>query len=610
MIHIPSLFRHVKQAVNFCSVKIPNVVYKFTSKIGPKIFNFKETVNSYVSSNPIDEQYPCSCGDMPSHFIDSSSGHVVTGNLEIINDSALRDLLLKGPGYREPVTINFSKVLVSLKEDIKHFVELWSNKEKVAQECFDEWIVGVMELAEKRVDHLRSKYKVVPYRSVFSRAASSKCLEDLKEKYVLVPVDKASKNISVICKRYYMKVLIDEVTKNPQTYDVCNQVPSNISSQQLEHLKSINNMSHDPSIVSLPYTYWIPKFHKPILKPRFIVSYANCSIKPLSSTLSRALTEVQNQIEKYSNMLTKCNGLNEYWVIKNSLSILERLRYLNNKRSGRNITTYDFTTLYTMLPHSEIVESMNSVIDLSFKSAKCSYIAVYSRSASFVNTPRSSTLVYDAELLKSSVKYLLDNSYFSLGDLCIRQTVGIPIGVDCAPAIANLTLYRYESKHVKSLSKSNYWRALKFRGCFRLMDDITCVNLGNVFDEDVIKIYPASLQLNKENIGDRVADVLDLHIELNPNTKLYDYKLFDKRDKFKFKIVNYPDLSGNISTTCAYGVYTSELLRYSKLSSNFSDFNFRSSLLKNKLSNQSYDMAKLNKLYHKLMPRIMENLNS
>ena len=103
--------------------------------------------------------------------------------------------------------------------------------------------------------------------------------------------------------------------------------------------------------------------------------------------------------------------------------------------------------------------------------------------------------------------------------------------------------------------------------------------------------------------------MLDLHIELNPNTKLYDYKLFDKRDKFKFKIVNYPDLSGNISTTCAYGVYT-ELLRYSKLSSNFSDFNFRSSLLKNKLSNQSYDMAKLNKLYHKLMPRIMENLNS
>ena len=71
------------------------------------------------------------------------------------------------------------------------------------------------------------------------------------------------------------------------------------------------------------------------------------------------------------------------------------------------------------------------------------------------------------------------------------------------------------------------------------------------------------------------------------------YKLYDKRDSFKFEIGSYPDLSGNISADCGYGVVKSELKRYAKLSSNFSDYKFRKDLLFNKLSSKHYNTDRI-----------------
>ena len=124
------------------------------------------------------------------------------------------------------------------------------------------------------------------------------------------------------------------------------------------------------------------------------------------------------------------------------------------------------------------------------------------------------------------------------------------------------------------------------------MDDISSMNGDGVFNVDRDIIYPASLQLKKENQGEIAADILDLSIKLNQNN-LFSYKLFDKRDHFKFDIVNYPDLSGNISANCGYGVVKSELKRYAKLSSHFSDFIERKRLLMEKLGKKHYAANRL-----------------
>ena len=112
--------------------------------------------------------------------------------------------------------------------------------------------------------------------------------------------------------------------------------------------------------------------------------------------------------------------------------------------------------------------------------------------------------------MKDSLKFILEHSYFSVGSVGYQQCIGVPIGVDCAPAIANLTLFRYEYEYMAKLLRSNYRRALKFNGSFRLMDDISSINSDGVFQEDIPLIYPASLELKKENDGNTSANILDL----------------------------------------------------------------------------------------------------
>ena len=377
-----------------------------------------------------------------------------------------------------------------------------------------------------------------------------------------------------------MKVLLEEMLSNTNTYENLGDCYDDLFRTHYDYLHSSRIK---PSCDKIPYTYWIPKFHKPVLSQRFIVSYGNCAVKPLANKLSLALGVVVKQIESFGNMLYRCTGVKHYWVVNNSMPIVNFIGHLNKRKAGRNITTYDFTTLYTMLEHSDILNSINDVIDLAFKKSKSKYIAVYNKSASWSMKPRSSTFAFDSDSLKSAIKFILDNSYFSIGKLCFKQIIGIPIGVDCAPALANLTLFDYEYKYISKLVKSDYRRALKSNGCFRLM--------AWVFNIDRDSIYPASLKLKKENEGNTSADILDLSINLQDG--IFNYKLFDKRDHFKFEIVNYPHLGGNISSNCGYGVVKSELNRYAKLSSNFSAFDYRKRVLTQKLSEKGYDPRRL-----------------
>ena len=227
------------------------------------------------------------------------------------------------------------------------------------------------------------------------------------------------------------------------------------------------------------------------------------------------------QIESFGKMLYTCTGINHCWIINNSIPIVDYLKKVNMRGSARNITTYDFATLYTKLPHSDILESMNFVIDLAFKKSKSKFISVYNKSSSWSNKPRATTFSFDADSLKDALKFIVSHSYFSVGSKCYIQNIGIPIGVDCAPPMANLTLFRFEYEHIAALIKRNYGRAIRYNGTFRLMDDITCVNSDGCFHQDISCIYPVSLELKKENEGDILANVLDLTISCNTSSGIF-----------------------------------------------------------------------------------------
>jgi hypothetical protein len=69
--------------------------------------------------------------------------------------------------------------------------------------------------------------------------------------------------------------------------------------------------------------------------------------------------------------------------------------------------------------------------------------------------------------------------------------------------------------------------------------------------------------------------------------------IYDKRDDFNFKIINFPNMCSNIPASPAYGVYISQLIRYARASSNYSDFLKRHLHLRNRLLDQGYEKIRL-----------------
>ena len=95
--------------------------------------------------------------------------------------------------------------------------------------------------------------------------------------------------------------------------------------------------------------------------------------------------------------------------------------------------------------------------------------------------------------------------------------------------------------------------------------------------------------MKKENFDDQKTSFLCLFLTIKDN-KLR-YTLYDKRDDFPFEIVNYPNLSGNIYSSNAYGVLLGQLLSFSKSCETYNDFVIRTRRLIDKLLNQCFTIS-------------------
>jgi hypothetical protein len=71
-------------------------------------------------------------------------------------------------------------------------------------------------------------------------------------------------------------------------------------------------------------------------------------------------------------------------------------------------------------------------------------------------------------------------------------------------------------------------------------------------------------------------------------TKRLRRKLYAKRDDFNFPIVNFPFIYSNIPAAPAYGVYISQLIRYSRACGFYQDLIDKWLLLIRKLLNQGF----------------------
>ena len=129
----------------------------------------------------------------------------------------------------------------------------------------------------------------------------------------------------------------------------------------------------------------------------------------------------------------------------------------------------------------------------------------------------------------------MENIYVQFDGMVYQQIVGIPMGTNCAPLIADLFLYCYERDFMSDLQKSKRHDLIDmFNDTSRYLDDIFTID-NPEFEKYIPDIYPAELQLNKANTSYKETSFLDLNIKVigsDIHTSVYD-----KRDDFEFPLL-------------------------------------------------------------------------
>ena len=107
--------------------------------------------------------------------------------------------------------------------------------------------------------------------------------------------------------------------------------------------------------------------HKNPIGFRFIIASKNCSTKPLSKVVSKIFRLFIEQIENFHKKSKFLSGYNKFWVLKNVEPIVDLLKNVNRGGQATLIFTYDFSTLYTKIPHQDLIAKLNSIIDFVFE---------------------------------------------------------------------------------------------------------------------------------------------------------------------------------------------------------------------------------------------------
>ena len=108
------------------------------------------------------------------------------------------------------------------------------------------------------------------------------------------------------------------------------------------------------------------------------------------------------------------------------------------------MSTYDFSTLYTTLPHNLIKDKLIDLIERTFQREGSPYLACSDRNAFFTSEKPKKYHAWSCQNVCDALTFLLDNIFIRFGTKLYRQVVGIPMGTNCAPLVADLLYPRYE----------------------------------------------------------------------------------------------------------------------------------------------------------------------
>ena len=160
-INLPQLLRSQsvmdKIPAYFKDKEPPIISYQYTNTVANKLFNFSSTFSNLDITSYLSNPQHCQCNT--STFCYEPHGHVIIGDLMVIENVKLRELVAKGPKYREPNKINWQSTETIVSNSIDLYAEQWSKREPVDLKYLSEWKDQIKELVVERISSLKEKIR-------------------------------------------------------------------------------------------------------------------------------------------------------------------------------------------------------------------------------------------------------------------------------------------------------------------------------------------------------------------------------------------------------------------------------------------------------------------
>ena len=145
-----------------------------------------------------------------------------------------------------------------------------------------------------------------------------------------------------------------------------------------------------------------------VLITRVLYQIQVTALQPkFSKHITSALVAVKDHVMKYSETAFSNSNINYFWSFKNSSKVIEKLRLRNFH--GFQVSSFDFSTLYTSLPHDLIKAKVLSLVNWCFNRESKSYLCTSLKAGFFSNKKYDSYRCWSCAELCEAFTFLMEN---------------------------------------------------------------------------------------------------------------------------------------------------------------------------------------------------------
>jgi hypothetical protein len=555
---------------------------------------------------------PCAC-TKPTfmRYLKSGEDHIITTDTSLLRSASLQSVMAKGSKFRSDHVLNEDEEEIDPVVDIERAASTWLSKVrsslgKEASVAVKPWLDTVTGLMAERMAARYSLLGASNSKPLLSKTDLHR-LHALQRVFAFTTIDKAGNNFCIVCKKHYVELCLAEL-KQGSAYSptsACeNEIHLDAKSALARHgLKANLN-------AKLPHFMGTFKFHKIPVGVRFMAGSAQSAVKDLSVWLSRGLKAMMDDVNGLWNDISALipdftpHGS---WIISDSTAVPELVQKVRGSWGrGARIATYDFSTMYTTLPHSDMKQRLRALVIRVFarrlQSSRARFLLVREDGHyEWVNSRRTvepgREFLFSAETLACMIDTLVERMFVQFGGVVYRQKVGVPMGTNCAGFLANLYCFTYELNFMERLVKTGQFdMARSFQRCQRYIDDLLCLDVKKFEEfmyyneEKGCGLYPSQfLSLSLADSGSRVP-YMDIALRSSRSRGLYT-AIYDKRLDSKYAAINvirYPDISSVLSAQAKYGIVTSQLHRFAKRCTRVDDFAYNAALVLYRMEQKGY----------------------